>query len=46
MKKYLLFAACALSLVACESGGGGVTSDKEAALQQAGHLLMLKVLAL
>ena len=35
MKKYLLFTACALSLVACESGGGGVTSDKEAALQQA-----------
>ena len=33
--KYLLFAACALTLVACENGGGGVTSDKEAALQQA-----------
>lgn len=37
MKKYLLFAACALSLVACEKGGGGetVTTDKEAALQKA-----------
>ena len=34
-KKFILFTACALSLVACESGGGGVTSDKEAALQQA-----------
>jgi len=35
MKKYLLFAACVLSLVACENKGGEVTSDKEAALQQA-----------
>ena len=35
MRKYLLFAACALGLAACENGGGGVTSDKEAALQQA-----------
>ena len=33
--KYLLFAACALSLVACEGGKKDVTSDKEAALQQA-----------
>ena len=33
--KYLLFAACALTLVACENKGGEVTSDKEAALQQA-----------
>jgi uncharacterized iron-regulated protein len=33
--KYLLFAACALSLVACENKGGEVISDKEAALQQA-----------
>ena len=33
--KYLLFAACALTLVACEGGGGTVTSDKEAAMQQA-----------
>ena len=35
MKKYLLFAACALTLVACKNKGGEVTSDKEAALQQA-----------
>ena len=35
MKKYLLFAACALALVACEGGGTTVISDKEAALQQA-----------
>jgi len=35
MKKYLLFAACALALVACENKGGEVTSDKEVALQQA-----------
>jgi len=35
MKKYLLFAACALSLVACEKKGDEVISDKEAALQQA-----------
>ena len=34
-KKILLFAACALSLVACERGGGEVTNDKEQALQQA-----------
>ena len=34
MKKILLFAACALALVACHGGGGGVTSDKEAALQK------------
>jgi uncharacterized iron-regulated protein len=34
-KKFILFAACALSLVACENKGGEVTSDKEAALQQA-----------
>lgn len=34
-KKFILFAACALVLVACEKGGGGVTSDKEAALQKA-----------
>ena len=33
--KYLLFAACALCLVACEGGKTDVTSDKEAALQQA-----------
>lgn len=34
--KYLLFAACALGLVACETGGGGeVISEKETALQQA-----------
>lgn len=35
MKKYLLFAACALCLVACENNGGEVSSDKEQALQQA-----------
>jgi len=35
MKKYLLFAACVLALVACEGGGTTVISDKEAALQQA-----------
>ena len=35
MKKFILFAACALSLVACEGGKTDVTSDKEAALQQA-----------
>ena len=35
MKKYLLIAACALSLVACERGGGEVSNDKEQALQQA-----------
>ena len=34
MKKILLFAACALALAACNGGGGGVTSDKEAALQK------------
>ena len=34
-KKFLLIAACSLALVACEHGGGEVTSDKEAALQQA-----------
>jgi len=33
--KYLLFAACALCFVACEGGKTDVTSDKEAALQQA-----------
>ena len=33
-KKFILFAACALSLMACENRGGEVTSDKEAALQQ------------
>lgn len=35
MKKYLLFAACALTLVACENRGGEVSTEKEAALQQA-----------
>ena len=35
MKKFILFAACALSLVACEGGNTDVTSDKEQALQQA-----------
>ncbi|MBO4666343.1 MAG: hypothetical protein J5612_05660 [Paludibacteraceae bacterium] len=36
MKKYLLFAACALSLVACEKKGGeSVTTDKEEAFQKA-----------
>lgn len=34
-KKFILFAACALTLVACENKGGEVTSDKEVALQQA-----------
>ena len=34
-KKFILFAACALCLVACENKGGEVISDKEAALQQA-----------
>ncbi|MBR6507909.1 MAG: hypothetical protein IKT19_00115 [Paludibacteraceae bacterium] len=29
MKKFILFAACALALVACEKGGGEVTNDKE-----------------
>lgn len=33
--KYLLFAACALGLVACKGGDTAVTSDKEEALQQA-----------
>ena len=33
-KKWILFAACALGLVACEKGGGSVISDKEAALQK------------
>ena len=32
--KFALCAACAISLVACNGGGGGVTSDKEAALQK------------
>ena len=35
MKKYLLLAACLVSLMACKKDGGEVTSDKEAALQQA-----------
>lgn len=38
MKKILklaLCAACTMGMVACEKGGTGVTSDKEAALQQA-----------
>ena len=35
MKKFLLSAACALSLVACERGGGEVTNDKEQTFQQA-----------
>ena len=35
MKKFILFAACALSLVACEGGKTNVTTDKEQALQQA-----------
>ena len=35
MKKFILFAACALSLVACERGNTEVTTDKEQALQQA-----------
>lgn len=35
MKKYLLFAACALAFVACRNNGGDVTSDKEEALQRA-----------
>ena len=35
MKKYLLFAACALGLVACGGGNTNVTSDKEEALQRA-----------
>ena len=33
--KFILFAACALALVACEKGKTDVTSDKEQALQQA-----------
>ena len=33
--KFILFAACALSLVACEGGKTNVTTDKEQALQQA-----------
>ncbi|MBO4361943.1 MAG: hypothetical protein J5823_04070 [Paludibacteraceae bacterium] len=32
--KFALCAACAISLAACNGGGGGVTSDKEAALQK------------
>ncbi|MBQ7531217.1 MAG: hypothetical protein IJT12_05875 [Paludibacteraceae bacterium] len=34
-KKFILFAACALGLVACGGGGTQVTSDKEEALQRA-----------
>ena len=34
-KKFILFAACALGLVACQGGGTEVISDKEAAFQQA-----------
>jgi uncharacterized iron-regulated protein len=34
-KKFILIAACALAMVACGGKGGNVTSDKEAALQQA-----------
>ncbi len=34
-KKFILIAACALAMVACGGNGGNVTSDKEAALQQA-----------
>ena len=34
-KKFILIAACALAMVACNERGGGVSSDKEAALQQA-----------
>lgn len=34
-KKFILFATCALALVACENKGGETTSDKEAALQRA-----------
>ena len=34
-KKFLFIALATMTLVACENGGGGVTSDKEAALQQA-----------
>lgn len=33
--KFILLAACAITLAACENRGGEVTSDKEAALQQA-----------
>ena len=33
-KKFILFAACALILVACENKGGEVTSGKEAALER------------
>ena len=32
--KFALCAACTISLAACNGGGGGVTSDKEAALQK------------
>lgn len=35
MRKSILYVACALALVACERGGGEVSSDKETALQQA-----------
>ena len=34
-KKFILFAACAMGLVACQGGGTEVISDKEAAFQQA-----------
>lgn len=34
-KKFILIAACALAMVACKENGGNVSSDKEAALQQA-----------
>lgn len=34
-KKFILFAACALTLAACKGGGTEVTSDKEEALQRA-----------
>lgn len=34
-KKFILIAACALAMVACNERGGGVSSDKEEALQRA-----------
>lgn len=34
-KKFILFAACAIALAACQKGTTDVTSDKEAALQRA-----------
>ena len=35
MKKFLLIAACTLTLVACEKGGGEITTDKETAFEKA-----------